>query len=281
MTQAVIGAHTAIPLELVDVGTRRRRRLGVLPGVILSIAVLALIFGFWALGAELGWINTVIFSSPQIIVKTLTDLAVTGELWGHLGVSLSRAGLGLLIGASAGLVLGVLSGLAVVFERIIDPPVQMIRAIPILAVLPLFVVWFGLGELPKWLVIAFAAAPPLYINTFNGIKKVDKKLIETSDVFRLNWWQRVTQVILPAALPSILNGLRISVALSFILLVAAEQLNTKAGLGFLAAQGLLNFRTDIIFSVVVVYAVLGLLADFLLRFLDRVLLPWYSKKAVR
>lgn len=246
-------------------------------GAIVPVAVVVV----WWVGADQGWINDKVFSTPSRVLDTLTQLAVSGNLANHLAISLGRAGVGLLIGLTVGLLAGVVTGLSQVGGAIIDPVAQALRTIPVLALLPLFVAWFGLSELPKVLIIAFAVAAPIYISASNGIKRVDKKLLETAKVFDLTGAQTTLQVILPAALPAIFSGLRLAVSLSILLLVAAESINALSGLGFLANQGLQYFRVDLILAIVIVYGILGLLANLVVSLIERVSLPWLGRKGVR
>ncbi|PRA81867.1 ABC transporter permease [Microbacterium sp. MYb66] len=258
-----------------------RARLPLWGVVSLGAAIPVVVIAAWALFASSGLINTSVFSHPAQVLDTLWQLIVTGRLFEALGISLARAGAGLLVGGVVGLSAGIISGLNRIGEAIVDPVAQILRTVPVLAILPLFVAWFGLSELPKILVIAFAVAAPIYVNTSNGIKHVDKKLIETARVFDLSRSQTIRLVILPAALPSIFNGLRLAVSLSVLLLVAAETINAQSGLGFLANQGLQFFRVDVIFAVIIVYGVLGLLGDLAVRGAEKAALPWLGRKGVR
>ncbi len=278
---------TSTPVSSVDAVALRpayrggRPRIPVWAVVALGAAIPVVVIVAWAALASAGLINTSVFSHPAQVVDTLWQLIVTGRLFEALGISLARAGAGLLVGGAVGLTAGIISGLNRIGEAVVDPVAQILRTIPVLAILPLFVAWFGLSELPKILVIAFAVAAPIYVNTSNGIKHVDKKLVETARVFDLTRGQTIRLVILPAALPSIFNGLRLAVSLSVLLLVAAESINAQSGLGFLANQGLQFFRVDVIFSVIIVYGALGLLGDLAVRAAEKAALPWLGRKGVR
>ncbi|MFT4211686.1 MAG: ABC transporter permease [Microbacterium sp.] len=249
--------------------------------VALGAVVPLVVIVWWWIGAANGAVNTSVFSSPQKVLDTLRELAADGTLGGALAISLTRAGIGLVIGLAVGLFFGIVTGLSRIGGALVDPTAQILRTIPVLAILPLFVAWFGLTELSKYLIIAFAAAAPIYINTSNGINRVDKKLLETAKVFDLSTLQTTFQVVLPAALPAIFNGLRLSVSISILLLVAAENGNSSSGLGYLASQGLQYFRVDLILAIVIVYGILGLLGNLLVSLLERISLPWLGKKGVR
>jgi len=246
-------------------------------GLVIPVAVIAA----WWIATANGTLDETVYSSPPKVIDTLVQLISSGELFEHLGVSLGRALTGLAVGLAIGLTAGILTGLSRIGEAVVDPVAQILRTVPVLAILPLFVAWFGLDELPKVLIIAFAVAAPIYVNTSNGIKHVDKKLLETAKVFDLGTDQTVLTVILPAALPSIFNGLRLAVSLSVLLLVAAETINAQSGLGFLANQGLQYFRIDLIYAVIIVYGALGLLGDLAIRLIERLAMPWRGKKGVR
>jgi sulfonate transport system permease protein len=266
LQDAYRGGRRSIPLPLI----------AVLGGVVPVIVIAT-----WWVGAEAGWLNPQVFSSPGRVIATLGQLIEDGSLFVHLGVSLSRATGGLLIGLAVGLTAGTVTGLSRIGGALIDPLAQILRTIPVLAILPLFIAWFGLSELPKVLIIAFAVAAPIYVSASQGIRRVDKKLLETARVFDLSTAQTTFQIILPAALPPIFSGLRLGVSLSILLLVAAETINAQSGLGFLANQGLQFFRVDLILAVVIVYGILGLLGNLLVSLIENVSLPWLGKKAVR
>lgn len=246
-------------------------------GALLPVAVVA----YWWWAANAGYLNPRIYSSPQLILARAADLVAQGQLQDHVLVSLQRAGTGFLIGSAIGIVLGIFTGFFKPLERLLDPSIQIFRAIPLSSVLPLFVVWFGFGELPKILVIVCAVVPKLYVDTYAGIKNTDKKLLEVAKVFRLSRFQTVVGIILPSAAPFIFNSLRIASVTSLILLVFAEALNAKSGLGYLATQGMTYFQTDLIFLVVFIYALLGLAADTLIRLFEQVATPWRGRRGVR
>ncbi|BCP52245.1 ABC transporter permease [Kaistia sp. 32K] len=248
-----------------------------LVGVLIPIAILL----WWGWAAETGHINVRIYSSPQLVLRRAYDLYAAGTLWEHLAISIQRATLGLAIGSTAGIALGVASGFFRPVERLIDPSIQLFRSMPLSSLLPLFVVWFGFGELPKVLVIVLATAPQLYVDTFTGLRNVDKKLLEVAQIFRLGKFQTIFGIILPAAAPFIFKGLRIASVTALILLVFAEAINAKLGLGYLASKGMAYFQTDLIFLVVFIYALLGLTADTIVRTVERLATPWRGKKGIR
>ena len=218
---------------------------------------------------------------PALYAPAPTDIAATGvQLWrdGVLGpdlaISLQRAGLGLALGLSVGIVTGVLGGFLRRGEYLFNGLAQILNTIPLLAVLPLMIVWFGIDELTKILLIALGAGIPMYLNLFAAIRGVDHRLIEMAGSTGAGRWRVVTWVLLPGALPGFLVGLRFSLAYSVLGLVAAETVNADQGLGFLVTQAQTYLQTNQVFVGLVVYSILGLLADQIVRVLERVLLRW-------
>jgi sulfonate transport system permease protein len=203
-----------------------------------------------------------------------TNSPAYGTLQGAMAVSLERVVTGFVLGAGAGLILAVAAGLSRLGEDAVDPLMQMLRTLPLFGLIPVFIVWFGIGQLPKVLLIAMGAAIPLYLNTFSGIRGVDAKLAEAGTSLGLTRAGMIRHVILPGALPQILVGLRQSLGVAWLALVVAEQVNTSAGLGFIISQATQFLRNDMIFVALIVYCVLGLLTDALVRLLERRALAW-------
>jgi sulfonate transport system permease protein len=228
----------------------------------------------WQAGSSLGLIAPATLASPGEVARTGVELIRTGELPDHLAVSLRRAAAGLAIGGVAGLVLGTLAGLTRRGEELIDATVQMLRTIPFLALVPLFILWFGIGEASKIAVVAFGTAFPLYLNTYAGIRGVDDRLVEAARVAGLGRAGMVRHVVIPGALPSILVGLRYSLGIAVIALVVAEQINATQGIGAMMSEAREFLRTDVIVVGLVVYSLLGLAADVLVRLLEARLLRW-------
>ncbi len=157
---------------------------------------------------------------------------------------------------------------------LIDAPLQMVKTMPILALIPLFILWFGIGELPKVLIIAFGSFFPIYLNTFSGVRNVDERLVETGKTLGLSRWGMIRHVVLPSSLPSVLVGLRTSFGVAVIALVVSEQLNASSGIGFLMTQAQQFFETDVIFVGLIIYALLGLGGDLIVRALEKRALAW-------
>ena len=230
----------------------------------------------WQLSDSQDWVSPTKLPGPIAILDAYRELWSTGDLQAALPISLQRAGIGLLIGGTTGLVLGIISGLSVMAERAYDAPLQMVRTIPFIALVPLFVVWFGIGETSKVALIIGASIFPVYLNTYHGIRGIDRKLLEVGRTFDMSRWETIRLVVVPLAMPSILVGWRYAAGTALLGLVAAEQINSQAGIGYILNTANQFQRTDIILAGILVYAVLGLVVDLLMRGLERVLLPWRS-----
>lgn len=228
----------------------------------------------WEAGSRAGLIPARVLAAPSAVAETFWALTVSGELPSNLAVSLGRAAAGLAIALVVAVTLGLASGLSRWGETLVDPLMQIKRTIPSLALTPLFIVWFGIGETPKVTLIAVATTFPLYLNLFAGIRGVDVRLVEAARSFGLTGWSLVREVILPGALPSFFVGLRYALGISVLMLVVAEQINAQAGLGHLINNARDFMRTDIIVVCLLVYALLGLAADALVRLLERKALAW-------
>ncbi|WP_425995215.1 ABC transporter permease subunit [Afipia sp. DC4300-2b1] len=229
----------------------------------------------WEWLAQAGWLSPQVLPAPSKVVRTAFKLAVSGTLLNDLGVSMLRAATGFAIGGGIGFALGTLVGFSRIAEALIDRSVQMIRAIPFLALLPLVIVWFGVGEGQKIFLVSLGVAFPIYINTTLGIRQVDPKLLELGRVQGLSTWQLIRRIILPGALPSILTGIRYSLATAWLALVVAETIGAQSGLGFLAMDAREFLRTDVIVLTIVIYALIGVAADSIAKLLERRLLAWH------
>ncbi len=232
---------------------------------------------FWQIAAQLGWITTRILPAPTTVLQAAFKLITSGQLFTDVSISTGRALTGLLVGGSIGFLLGMSNGLFKLSEKLFDSTLQMIRTIPNLSLLPLVILWFGIGDGARLFLIAFGVFFPIYINTFHGIRSVDPGLIEMGRSYGLSTWQLFRQVIFPGALPSILVGLRLSLGIMWLTLIVAETVAAESGIGFLAATAREFIRTDTLLFVVVLYALLGKLSDMLTRWLERRLLCWQPR----
>jgi sulfonate transport system permease protein len=233
----------------------------------------------WQLASGTGLVSAQKVPSPATVWSTAvhlvtTDTAAYGTLQGAMAASLVRMAIGFSIGAAAALVLALAAGLSRFGEHALDPPMQMLRTLPLFGLVPVFIVWFGIGQLPKVLLIALAAAVPLYLNVYAGIRGVDGRFAELSRVLGLGRLEFVSNVVFPGALPQTLVGLRQSLGAAWLALVVAEQLNVSNGLGFMISQATQFLQNDVIFVVLLVYTVLGLCTDALVRLLERKALVW-------
>lgn len=236
---------------------------------------------FWQIASSLGWLSTRVLPAPVDVVKAAWSLAVSGELWTHVKVSAGRALAGLAIGGGTGLVLGLLTGSVKFFETLLDSTIQMVRNIPALALIPLVILWFGIDESAKLFLISVSVFFPIYLNTFHGIRNVDPQLIEMGRTYGLSRWQLYREVILPGALSSILVGLRFSLGLMWVILIVAETISAQAGIGYLTMNAREFLQTDIVLVGILLYALLGKLADLFARGLEQWWLRWhpgYQKK---
>lgn len=233
-----------------------------------------LVLLLWEAASRSGLIPARTLAAPSAVAGTLFEMVWSGELPANLLVSFERAALGLSIGIVVGMTLALVAGLSRRGEVTADPIMQIARTIPTLALTPLFIVWFGIGELPKVALIAFASTFPVYLNLYSGIRAVDVRLIEGARSFGLSQAELIWHVILPGALPSLLVGLRYSLSVAILVLVVAEQINASAGLGYLINNARDFLRTDIIVVCLMVYAILGLGADWLVRWIESRALVW-------
>ncbi|MEO3997453.1 ABC transporter permease subunit [Mesorhizobium sp. CAU 1732] len=251
--------------RLVSIGSSNAARL-LAPAILLVV---------WQVTAGLGLIDKRILDTPVAVVMALWELARSGVLLESLIASAQRSASGFIIGGATGLTLGLIGGLSNLGEKALDALMQMLRMVPFLALIPLFIVWFGVGEQPKITLIAVACTFPVYMNTFAGVRNVDAKVVEAARVFGLSRLQIATQIVLPLAMPTILIGIRWAMGTSLLALVAAEQINARSGIGYLALNPRAALRTDIVLAIILLYAFLGLFVDFTIRTIQRVALPWH------
>jgi sulfonate transport system permease protein len=254
---------------------RRQRRQWGWYRLISPVAVIAL----WQVLSSAGLIPADKLPPPTTVWHTAVSLVTTsspayGTLQGAMLVSLQRMAIGFAVGGTIAVLLALVAGLSRLGENAVDPLLQIVRMLPLFGLIPVFIVWFGIGELPKIILIALGAAIPLYLNTFAGIRSVDAKLAEVGRVQRLTRAETIRHIVLPGALPQALTGLRQSLGVAWLALVVAEQVNANAGLGFMISQATQFLRNDVILVALAVYAVLGLLTDALVRLLERRALAW-------
>ena len=243
---------------------------GLLPWLLPIVLVVG-----WQIASSSGWLATRILPAPLDVFKAAWTLAASGELGKHVGVSSWRALTGLAIGGGLGLVLGLLTGSVKFFETLLDSSLQMVRNIPALSLIPLVILWFGIDETAKLFLISVSVFFPIYLNTFHGIRNVDPALIEMGRSYGLTRWQLYRDIILPGALSSILVGLRFSLGLMWVILIVAETISAQAGIGYLTMNAREFLQTDIVLVGILLYALLGKLADVFVRGLERYFLRWH------
>lgn len=251
---------------------RRRLPLHRLRRLVSPLALLAL----WQAASSSGVLPEDKLASPATIFATARTLVADGTLGDQTLISVQRVALGLALGLVTGLALALLAGLSRVLDDAIDPPMQALRTLPHLGLVPLFIIWFGLGEEPKVYLVAFGVLFPIYLTTLAGIRGIDRKVLEAAESMSFTWFQRVRYVILPGALPSALTGLRQSLGIAWLSLVVAETIAASSGLGYLINRAREFGQTDIVVVVLAVYSLLGLATDAVVRIIERKALAWRS-----
>ncbi|WP_250563640.1 ABC transporter permease [Sphaerisporangium fuscum] len=256
---------------------RRRPALS----VAVRIAVPLLLLAGWWYGTGSGRVPPDVLATPPSVLGALRELVATGQFTEYLLASGRRAGLGVLAGGGIGLLLGVAAGLSALGEELVDPTMQMLRAVPFLALVPLFISWFGVGETFKVVLIAVSAAVPMYAYTYLGVRNVDRKVVEAARGFGLRGHRLALGVVIPSALPNILMALRICLSVSLTGLIAAEQIGATEGIGYLVTLAQQYFRIDYMVLCILVYAALGLVFDAAIRVLERLAMPWRGHVVAR
>lgn len=274
---ALLGGRSADagPVDLPAHRAARQSRFVTAPrNPYLRIAGPALVLGLWCLGSLTGGIDDRLIPAPWSIVATLWENIQSGYLGVNLLVSLSRAGIGLGIGVVLGVAFAVISGMGRIGEALLDGTIQIKRSVPTLGLIPLMILWFGIGETMKIIVITLSVLVPIYINTHAGVIGIDKSYAELAETLRLKRWQFVRYVVLPGALPSFFVGLRLAVTHAWIGLVVVEQVNAESGIGYMMAQAQLYGQTSMIFVGLVVYGLFGWIADTIVRSVQKKALKW-------
>jgi sulfonate transport system permease protein len=270
--QAVLPAHRKpSPLRLSRLAAPAHRLLAsVLKRAVSPLVLLAL----WEFASRTGVLPERILAAPSQIFVTFGELLWSGEIGSNVLVSLHRVVTGLAISLTLGTALALVAGLSRKGEVAVDSPMQMARTLPFLGLVPLFILWFGIGEFTKVALIAFATTFPMYLTLYSGIRSIDSKLVEAARLFGLSYPELIVHVILPGALPSFLVGLRYSLGISWLSLVAVEQINATAGLGYLINNARDFMRTDVIVVCLLIYSLLGLVTDTLVRTIEHYALAW-------
>lgn len=239
-------------------------------GWILPIIIIV----FWQISSLKGFIPSDWLPSPFEIVQTIYLMAIIGELWGHVLITLLRVLIGFLIGATAGTLAGAITGYSQTIRNLLDPLLQSLRNIPSMAWVPLFLLWFGIFEESKIILIATGVFFPVYLTLSTGIEQVDKKLIEVGEVFSLSAKQQITRIIMPAVFPTWITALRNGLGLGWMFVVAAELMGASQGLGFLMYDAQQTSRANVIIACIVLFAILGKLSDWIIASTGRYILRY-------
>jgi sulfonate transport system permease protein len=271
------GAPQGLVRPVVEQRRKRSRRASLALRMLLPVTFILL---WWALTGT-GVISGAELASPRATWDAFVNLLLHQDLLGDIGISAARAAMGLLIGAGLGLILGIVVGLFDLGEEIFDSSLQMFRTLPYPAFIFLFIIWFGIGETAKVLLIALACLTPMYLNVSNGVRNVDRRVVEAARTFGVRGRKLVRQVIIPLAMPSILNGLRFSAGVSVVALVFAETIAASQGIGYLVTQASSLQQMPILVCCIIIYALLGIGADLLVRLIERLAMPWRRHMAVR
>lgn len=231
-------------------------------------------FAIWQIASSAGWLSPKVLAGPNTVLTVGWDMARDGSLGDALWASLKRVLWGMGLGIPIGAFLALAAGLTRVGDDVIDANVQMLRFVPIIGLQPLLILWLGIGETAKISLIVLGVAFPVYVNTYAAIRSLNPGFLELSSVVGLSRTKLITRIVLPGALPGFLVGLRMATGVAWLLLVFAEQINAHSGLGYLMIRAQTFFQTDVIVVCLIVYAVLGLISDGIVRALERRLLRW-------
>ncbi|HXC43922.1 MAG TPA: ABC transporter permease [Candidatus Dormibacteraeota bacterium] len=242
-------------------------------GWIIPVSVLVV----WEILARAGMLPPNWLPVPTVVGQTIYQLAVAGDLWRHIGITLARVAAGFLMGALVGTLLGALTGYSALGRKLLDPTLQALRSVPSIAWVPLFLLWMGIHEASKFTLIALGAFFPVYLNLSVAMRHVDPKLLEVGKLYRLSSFQMVYRLILPAALPEYIVGLRSGLGLAWMFVVAAELLGASSGIGFLMIDGQMTGRAAIILASVILFAVCGKVTDWMMNEMGRRLLGHRSR----
>ena len=243
----------------------------------LSVISPIILLLLWQLSASAGWIDTRFFPSPAAIFEEAYAMILSGELWMHFSISLQRIVIGYFIGAVPGVLIGLAMGLFGPIRAIIQPLIDATFPIPKIAVLPLFIMVFGLGEQSKYAIIATAVIYLVLINTVAGVRNIDKIYLDVGKNFGASNWMMFTDVALPGALPLVVAGLKIGMGIALLVIVSAEFVGARSGIGYLIWTSWQVFQVEKMYVGLLVSAVLGFGSAILLNYLERVVVPWKGR----
>jgi sulfonate transport system permease protein len=268
----IVGPRTTTAAPPVQ---RPRRRLGPRRAIPFGAALgPLLVLALWSIASAAGWLDPRTLSAPWTVVTTAGDLIADGRLQENLIVSAQRAGLGLAFGTAIGVVTALIAGLSRWGEAVLDGPIQFKRAVPGVALIPLLILWLGIGEEMKVLTITLGVFVPVYIHTHNGLRGIDSRYVELGESLRLRPATFLRRIVLPGALPGFLLGMRFAVVGAWLSLVVVEQINSTSGIGYMMDLARQYGQTDVIIVGLVLYGLLGLLSDGAVRIAQRRALSW-------
>lgn len=234
----------------------------------------ALLLLAWTLASALGVLDPQLFPPPAAVAGAAWELLASGQLQTHVGQSMIRVGEGTVLGIVIGVAIALLAGLTRLGDDLLDSSMQILKAVPNFALTPLLIIWMGIGEAPKVVLITMGVGIAIYINTYSAIRGVDAQLVEVAQTLRASRRQLITQVILPGAMPGFLVGLRLGLSSAWLSLIFAESINATKGIGYLMSRAQTLLQFDVSVLIIVIYAIAGLLSYALVRFLERRLLSW-------
>lgn len=240
----------------------------------IGLAVFIVLIGLAEIGTRSGFISSLTLPRPSAVLETLVQLYQTGLLWKHLLPSLQRLVVGAFLGVAAGVSLGVMIGLFSLARAGLVPLVAALFPIPKIALLPLFVIWFGIDEASKYALIAFGTFTPTVVATYGAVDNVDRSLVRMGQSFGLSWWSIVRKIVLPGAFPAILSGLRVSFSIAIILLVAAEMLGAEFGVGSYILEAGALYDLERLFAGVAILSMMGLVMNWLIGLIEHRFLGW-------
>lgn len=243
-------------------------------GFIIQWLIPAFVVLLWILSTFSNNYKLKLLPSPYQVIIRAIQMIGDGTIWQYIAISTQRALFGLLFGATLGYLLGMINGMSKVLNAILNTTIQMFRTVPILGLMPVLIIYLGIGEEFKVFVVALGVFFSMYLNTYGGVKTIDKKLIEMSKVYGFNKWQLFINVIFPGSLQSVLVGFRMSLGGMWMMLIAAEMVGTDSGLGYMASQARELMQMDIVFLSLFIYAFLGKLSDVIATLLEKRFLRW-------
>ncbi|WP_147534607.1 aliphatic sulfonate ABC transporter permease SsuC [Bacillus marasmi] len=238
----------------------------ILPVMLISV---------WQLCSSLGVLSARILPNPVDIVSAAVELTISGQLYTDVWTSTKRAIFGFIIGGGIGFILGLVNGISKISESILDSSIQMIRNIPHLALIPIVILWFGIGEEAKLFLVALGTFFPIYLNTYHGIRSIDRSLIEMAYIYDLKGFSLFWHIIFPAALPSILVGARFALGITWVTLIVAETIAADSGIGYMAMNAREFMQLDVVVLSIILYAVLGKLSDVAAKMAENRFLKWH------